>query len=81
MSKKPEEIPEEEFDEEMEEMDEDGQDGFDLVDALGQMLCTEDGETLATVMSAMKDSTEKIATQLELQNKILVKIFGALKPS
>lgn len=78
MSKKPEEIPEDEFDE---EMDEDGQDGFDLVDALGQMLCTEDGETLASVMSAMKDSTEKIATQLELQNKILVKIFGALKPS
>jgi hypothetical protein len=79
MSKKPDEIPEDEFDEEIEE--EDGQDGFDLVDALGQMLCTEDGETMASVMSAMKDSTEKIATQLELQNKILVKIFGALKPT
>ena len=53
----------------------------DLVEALGQMLCTEEGDTVATALVSLKDSAEKIATQLEMQNKILVKIFGALKPA
>ena len=86
-AKKPiQDIPEdEEID--MEDEDEEGQDdfdmedGIDLVEALGQMLCTEEGDTVATALVSLKDSAEKIATQLEMQNKILVKIFGALKPA
>jgi hypothetical protein len=85
-NKKPvQDIPEdEEID--MDDEDEEGQDdfdmedGIDLVEALGQMLCTEEGDTVATALVSLKDSAEKIATQLEMQNKILVKIFGALKP-
>jgi hypothetical protein len=86
-AKKPvQDIPEdEELD--LEDEDEEGQDdfdmeeGIDLVEALGQMLCTEEGDTVATALVSLKDSAEKIATQLEMQNKILVKIFGALKPA
>lgn len=68
-----EEIPEDEemdFDEEM-EMD----DGGDLLDALGQMFTTEEGETVASAMVGVK-------VALEMQNKILIKILSVLsKPS
>ena len=84
-AKKPvQDIPE---DEEMDIDEDEGQDefdmeeGIDLVEALGQMLCTEEGETVATALTSVAASAEKIATQLEMQNKILVKIFGALKPA
>jgi len=85
-AKKPiQDIPEdEEID--IEDEDEEGQDdfdmedGIDLVEALGQMLCTEEGDTVATALTSVAASAEKIAAQLEMQNKILVKIFGALKP-
>ena len=49
----------------------DDEEGVDLVDALASMLTTEDGDNLATVLAGIK-------TQLEMQNKILVKIFGVL---
>jgi len=88
MKKNPvQDIPEEEeIDLEEEDEDEEGQDefdmedGIDLVEALGQMLCTEEGETVATSLASIATSAEKIASQLEMHNKILVKIFGALKP-
>ena len=75
MSAKPdiEDIPEDEemdFDEEM-DMD----DGGDLLDALGQMFTTEDGETVASAMVGVK-------VALEMQNKILIKILSVLsKPT
>jgi hypothetical protein len=80
MSKKPiQDIPEdEEIDMGEEDEEIDMEEGFDLVEALGQMLCTEEGDTLATTLVSIKESTEKIATQLEMQNRILVKIVGAL---
>ena len=63
-----EEIPE---DEEMEFDDE----GVDLLDALGQMFTTEDGETLPSILLGLKQT-------LEMQNKILIKILTALnKPA
>ena len=87
-NKKPiQDIPEDEEIDMEDDEDEEGQDdfdmedGIDLVEALGQMLCTEEGDTVATALVSLKDSAEKIATQLEMQNKILVKIFGALKPA
>jgi hypothetical protein len=75
-----EEIPD---DEEEMEMDEDDMDeGMDMFEALGSLLATEDGETIATTLVGLKDATEKIAQCMEMQNKILVKILYAMsKPS
>jgi hypothetical protein len=68
-----------EEDEEMdeEEMDFDG-DMVDPMEMLGSFLATEDGDTIATALVSLKDSTEKIALNMEMQNKILVKILSAL---
>jgi len=71
------EEPEEEDDEEFEEDEEFG-DGMDMFEALGSLLATEDGETIATTLVGLKDATEKIALNMEMQNKILVKIAAAL---
>jgi hypothetical protein len=70
------EFQDEDEDEEMIEMD-----GVDMIEALGSMLTTEEGETLATALVSLKDATERIASSLEMQNKILVKILTAMKPS
>ena len=67
-----EDIPEDEemaFDEEDDEMGMD--DGGDLLDALGQMFTTEEGETVASAMVGVK-------VALEMQNKILIKILSVL---
>jgi hypothetical protein len=65
---------------EEEDEDEDGDGGFDMFEALGALLATDDGETLATILAGVKTSTEKIALQLEMQNKILVKILTTMTP-
>lgn len=77
----PEEEPEE--DEEIEEDDEDGFDmeGVDMFEALGSLLATEDGETVATTLVSLKDATEKIAAGVDMQNKILLKILSEMKNS
>ena len=74
------EIPDEEEDMEMdEEMDEDDMDeGMDMFEALGSLLATEEGETIAVTLVGLKDATEKIAQCMEMQNKILVKILSTL---
>lgn len=73
-----EEIPDEE--EEMEEMDEDDleDEGMDMFEALGSLLATEEGETIATTLVGLKDATERIAQGMEMQNKILVKILSTM---
>jgi len=68
----PEEEEEDEFDED------DFEDGPDMFEALASLLATEDGETIATIMAGTKDATEKIALQLEMHNKLLIKIVAAL---
>lgn len=79
-----EEIPDEE--EELEEMEDDEDDmdeGMDMFEALGSLLATEEGETIATTLVGLKDATERIAQCMEMQNKILVKILSnmsAAKP-
>ena len=70
---------EEEFDEE--DMDEFEDDGVDMFEALGGLLATEDGETVATLLSGLKDSVDTVARQLEVHNKIMVKILTELKGS
>ena len=69
-----EEPEEEDDDEEMEEFDE----GMDMFEALGSLLATEDGETIATTLVGLKDAAEKIALNMEMQNKVLIKIAAAL---
>ena len=64
-------------DDEFEEDEEFG-DGMDMFEALGSLLATEDGETIATTLVSLKDATEKIALNMEMQNKILVKIAAAM---
>jgi hypothetical protein len=71
----PEDEEEEDLDE-TEEMDE--MDFGDPMEALGAFLATEDGETVATALVGLKDATEKISLNLEMQNKILVKILSTL---
>lgn len=68
----PPEEDEDEFDED------DFDDGPDMLEALASLLATEDGETIATILAGTKDATEKIALQLEMHNKLLVKIVAAL---
>lgn len=82
VAKTPEpEVPEDEDeeidlgDEEEDEMDMQ----MDMMDALGSMLTTEEGDTIATALVSLKDATERIADTLEMQNKILVKILSTLK--
>ena len=68
MSSRPRQPPPQPEEDEEFEMDEEG---LDLFEALGSLLATEDGETIAT-------SLQKIATQLEMNNKIMMKILAAL---
>ena len=72
----PVEDPEEELDE-MEE-DDDEMEGMDMFDSLGNLLTTEDGETIADIAKRQADAAEKIALHLEMQNKVLVKILSAI---
>jgi DNA-directed RNA polymerase specialized sigma24 family protein len=69
----PEEEEEEDEDEEM-----DFEDGMDMFEALGSLLATEEGETIATALVSLKDAAEKIALNLEMHNKLMVKIAAAL---
>ena len=62
------------------EEDEELEEYPDMFEALASLLATEDGDTIATILSETKNATERIAMQLEMQNKILVKILTELKP-
>ena len=76
----PKPVPEEEID--LDEEDEEMEEYPDMFEALGSLLATDDGETIATALVSTKDAVERIATSLELQNKILVKILSAInKPA
>ena len=63
-------MDEEDMEDDMEEMD--------MFEALGSLLATEDGETLAALVKRQADAVEKISLNFEMQNKILVKILSAL---
>jgi hypothetical protein len=72
MSKKAEEDPvieiEDDDDEEMEE---------EMFNPLEDLLVTDDGENIA---NAIKGALDRIGKHLENQNKILIKMYSALKP-
>lgn len=73
----PDEIDEAEEEDEMDGFDGDEMD-MDPMDMLGNFLATEDGETIASTLAGLRDATEKIALNMEMQNKILVKILSTL---
>ena len=52
-------------------LEDDDEEGVDMVEYLGSLLQTEDGESLATVV-------DKVSKQLETQNKILLKMLSVL---
>lgn len=66
------------------DLDAEGEDEFDEMEmmdpmeALGNFLATDDGETIATSLASLKDATQLIAKHLEKQNLILIKILTAL---
>jgi hypothetical protein len=64
------------------DLDGEGEDEFDEMmdpmEALGSFLATDDGETIATSLASLKDSTGLIAKHLEKQNLILVKLLSAV---
>ena len=73
----PKPVPEEEeFD--LEDEDEEMEDYPDMFEALGSLLATDEGETIATLHLRQAEAMEKIAAQFEMQNKILVKILSAM---
>lgn len=76
-AQEPDEIEDEDDDDMDEEMDE----GMDMFEVLGSLLATEDGETIATILHRLSESTEKIAMNLEMQNKIMVKILTTMGKS
>ena len=59
-------------------MDDEEMDEYDGVDILSSLLATEEGESVADILSGIRESMDKIALNLEMQNKVLVKIVAAL---
>lgn len=72
---KPEEVDEEEEEEDEFDMEE----GIDMFDAISSLLTTEEGETIAMSLSGLKNAAEKIATGIDMHNKILLKILSEMK--
>ena len=64
------------------DLDAEGEDEFDEMmdpmEALANLLTTEDGETIATSLAGLKDSAVTIAKHMEKQNLILVKLLSAV---
>jgi hypothetical protein len=70
-------VPEEE-DEIEDDDDEEMEEYPDMFEALGSLLATDEGDTLATLQLRQAEALEKMAVQFEMQNKILVKILSAM---
>jgi hypothetical protein len=51
---------------------------YDLSEALGGLLTNEEGQNIATIISDVKTSVDGVTRQLEMQNKILLKMLTAM---
>jgi len=51
---------------------------FDMSDALGGLLLNEEGQNIATILTEVKASVEGVTRQLEMQNKIMLKMLTAM---
>ena len=75
----PKPVPVEEEEEiDLEDEDEEMDDYPDMFEALGSLLATDEGETIAMLQFRQAEAMEKIAAQFEMQNKILVKILSSM---
>jgi len=63
-----------EFDDEMMPME------FDLAEALGGLLTNDDGNNLAGILTEISTSVKDVVHQLEMHNKIMVKLLTTLTP-
>jgi len=73
MSEHPDEIEEGEIIDSGSEMDmEPGEDDFDIAELMTSLLATDDGDTVCTALIG-------ISNQLQVQNKILVKMLAQLQ--
>jgi len=53
---------------------------MDMADILGSLLTTEEGQNVTEVLFDLKAQVEVIGNQLQMQNKILVKLLSAITP-
>lgn len=53
---------------------------FDLAEALGGLLTNDDGNNLAGILTEISTSVKDVVHQLEMHNKIMVKLLTALTP-
>jgi len=53
---------------------------FDLAEALGGLLTNDDGNNLAGIMTEINTSIKDVVHQLEMHNKIMVKLLTTLTP-
>lgn len=53
---------------------------MDMADILGSLLTTEEGQNVTEVLFDLKAQVEIIGNQLQMQNKILVKLLSAITP-
>ena len=51
---------------------------YDLSEALGGLLTNDEGQNIASILSDVKTSVEGVTRQLEMQNKILLKMLTAM---
>ncbi len=94
MSKQPEEIPEDEIeevtedemtedeieegeiimedDDDLEDFDDEGEEGLDIAGLMTSLMATPDGDTVCSALVT-------IGQQMQVQNKILIKILSELK--
>ena len=53
---------------------------FDMAEALGGLLTNEDGNNIAGILTDLSTSVKEVVHQLEMHNKIMVKLLTALTP-
>lgn len=51
---------------------------LDLAECLGGLLTNEEGENIASILTEVKSAVDKLAQQLEVQNKIMLKMLTAM---
>lgn len=54
---------------------------FDLAEALGGLLTNENGNNIAGIMTDLSDNVKEMARQLEMHNKLMVKMITAINIS
>lgn len=51
---------------------------FDLAEALGGLLTNDNGQNLATIVTDLAENVKEVSRQLEMHNKLMVKMLTAV---